>query len=204
MRLLPKDENFWIFFNRQTAHLSEASDLLARAAADGSAEMAGAAIRIKALERQSQSLLHDLQLKLHKSFITPIDPEDISLLSEQLDHLIDEIEAISYRLSAYRFDPIPPVIVELSQRMRTGAELIERAFGFLSMDESVDDPCNQVLDMEEQGDQLIREATTRLFAEQKDAIALMKQKEIYDIFEQLGHSCQDLANSLQNVAVKNS
>lgn len=204
MRLLPKEEKFWTFFTSQTAYLCEASDLLLKSAEAGNSQIAGAAIRIKALERQSNNLLHDLQLRLHQSFVTPIDPEDISLLSEHLDHLLDEIEAISYRLSAYHFEPIPPLIVDLSRRMHEGANLIERAFGLLSMNESVDDPCRQVLDMEEQADQLIREEVTRLFAEEKDAIAIMKRKEIYDIFERLSDSCQTLANSLQNVAVKNS
>jgi uncharacterized protein Yka (UPF0111/DUF47 family) len=204
VRLLPKEEKFWTFFTSQTAYLCEASDLLLKSAESGNSEIAGASIRIKALERKSTSLLQDLQLRLHKSFVTPIDPEDISLLSEHLDHLLDEIEAISYRLAAYHFEPIPPLMVNLSRRMHEGASLIERAFGLLSINESVDKPCNQILDIEERADQLIREEVTRLFAEEKDAIALMKKKEIYDIFERLSDSCQALANSLQNVVVKNS
>jgi uncharacterized protein len=94
VRLLSKEERFRTFFTSQNAYLCEASDLLLKSAENGNSQIAGAAIKIKALERKSTSLLHDLQLRLHKSFVTPIDPEDISLLSEHLDHLLDEIEAI--------------------------------------------------------------------------------------------------------------
>jgi hypothetical protein len=204
VRLLPRDESFWEFFTSQTASLTSAADLLSQAAQDGDSQLAAAAIKIKALERKSCQTLCNLHLRLHKTFVTPIDPEDISLLSEHLDHLLDELEAIGYRLSAYRLEPIPPLIVELSKRMHTCTQLLEKAFVLLSHSEVADEPCGGVLNMEEETDQLIREGVTELFAKEKDPIAIMKKKEIYDIFERMSDSCQDLANALQNVSIKNS
>jgi len=204
VRLLPKDEKFWGFFIRQTASISKASQILFETASAGNAELAGAAVRIKAIERESARTLRELQVRLHKTFVTPIDPEDISLLSEHLDHLLDDLEAISYRLSAYHLEPVPATMIELAKRTHTCAELAEKAFGLLSIDESTEELCNRILLMEEETDQSIREAVTRLFAEEQDAIAVMKKKEIYDIFERLSDSYQDLANVLQNVSIKNS
>jgi uncharacterized protein len=204
VRLLPRDESFWEFFTSQTAFLTSAADLLRQAAQGGDSQLAAAAIEIKALERKSSQTLCDLHLRLHKTFITPIDPEDISLLSERLDRLLDELEAIAYRLSAYRLVPIPPLMSELSKRMHECAQLLERAFVLLSRDESADEPCGSILKMVEETDQLVREGVTELFANEKDPIAIMKKKEIYDLFERMSGSCQDLANALQNVSLKNS
>lgn len=204
MRLLPKDDTFWHFFTKETAALSLASDLLAQSLSEHNSSLAGAAVRIKAIERESAETLHDVQVRLHKTFVTPIDPEDISLLFERLDHLLDDVEAISYRVAAYQLDPVPPLMVELARRIHCSAELIEKAFGLLSIGESTEDLCKELLCMEEQTDEAIREGITHLFVEEKDAIALMKQKEIYDIFERLSDATQDLANELQNVSIKNS
>jgi uncharacterized protein Yka (UPF0111/DUF47 family) len=121
-----------------------------------------------------------------------------------LDHLLDELEAISYRMSAYNLEPVSPLMIQLSERMHVCAELLEKAFGILSMDESADEPCNQILELEEETDQLIREGVTDLFSDEKDPIIIMKKKEIYDIFERMNDACQDLANTLQNVSVKNA
>jgi hypothetical protein len=204
MRLLPREEKLWEFFTTQTSYLTTAADLLQQAAREENSNLAGAAVRIKALERKSSHTLCELHLRLHKTFVTPIDPEDISLLSEHLDHLVDELEGISHRMSAYDLEPIPPLMIQLSERMHTCAQYLEKAFGLLSADKTADEPCNQILALEEETDQLIREGVTKLFSEKEDPIAIMKKKEIYEIFERMSDSGQDLANILQNVSVKNS
>ncbi len=204
MRLLPKDETFWDFFTKETTSLSLASDLLAQGAKEGNPRIAAAAVRIKAIERESAQTLQDLQMRLHKTFVTPIDPEDISLLFEQLDHLLDDLEGIAYRLMAYHLEPMPPLMIEVAERIHSSAELIEKAFGMLSLSESTEDLCKEIRALEEGTDQVIREGITRLFADEKDPIEVLKRKEIYDIFERLSDSTQDLANTLQNVSIKNS
>lgn len=146
MRLLPKNETFWHFFTKQTSALTQASDLLSKGAKEGNTRLAAVAVRIKAFERESARTLHDLQTRLHKTFVTPIDPEDISLLFEHLDNLLDDLEAISYRMTAYHLEPVPPLMVELAERIHSSAELIEKAFGLLSINESPEDLCREILD----------------------------------------------------------
>jgi uncharacterized protein len=181
VRLLPKDDTFWHFFTKETAALSLASDVLAKALKEGTSGLTGAVIRIKTIERESALTLHDLQIRLHKTFVTPIDPEDISLLFEQLDHLLDDLDAIAYRVTAYRLDPAPPLMVELADRIHSSAELIEKPFGLHSVNDPTEDLCKEIMSMEEQTDQAIREGITRLFIEESDAVAVMKQKDIYDV-----------------------
>ncbi len=161
-------------------------------------------MRIKAIERESAQSLQELQMRLHKTFVTPIDPEDISLLFEHLDQLLDLFESISYRMMAYHLEPVPPLMIEVAERIHSSAELIEKAFGMLSINQPTEDLCKQIRSKEEETDQVIREGVTRLFAEEKDPIAVLKKKEIYDIFERLSDGTQDLANALQNVSIKNS
>ena len=204
MRLLPKDDTFWHFFTKQTASLTLASDLLLQGVKRGAPQLVSVAVRVKTIERESAQTLQELQVRLHKTFITPIDPEDISLLSEHLDHLLDDLEAVAYRISAYQLEPMPSLIVDLADRIHSSAELIEKAFGMLSINESTEDLCKEILSLEEQTDQAIREEVTRLFAEEKDPIQILKQKEIYDIFERLSDATQELGNALQNVSIKNS
>ncbi len=81
---------------------------------------------------------------------------------------------------------------------------MRRPSGLLSINESTEDLCREILELEEQTDQALREGITRLFTDEKDLVAVMKQKEIYEIFESLSDSTQDLANALQNVSIKNS
>ncbi|MBV9293933.1 MAG: DUF47 family protein [Acidobacteriaceae bacterium] len=204
MRLLPKDDTFWHFFTKQTASLTLASDLLLQGVKRGAPQLVSVAVRVKTIERESAQTLQELQVRLHKTFITPIDPEDISLLSEHLDHLLDDLEAVAYRISAYQLEPMPSLIVDLADRIHSSAELIEKAFGMLSINESTEDLCKEILSLEEQTDQAIREEVTRLFTEEKDPIQILKQKEIYDIFERLSDATQELGNALQNVSIKNS
>jgi uncharacterized protein len=204
VRLLPKEETFWQFLTKQAATISLASDLLHQGAKQGNPSLAGAAVRIKAMERESAQTLHDLRIRLHKTFVTPIDPEDISLLFAHLDHLLDDLEGISYRMTAYHLEPVPPLMAELAGRIHATAELIEKAVGLLSISESTEDLCKQILEMEEHTDQTVREGVTQLFNEEKDPMMFLKQKEIYDIFERLSDSTQELANALQNVSIKNS
>ncbi|MBV9155301.1 MAG: DUF47 family protein [Acidobacteriaceae bacterium] len=204
MRLLPKDDTFWHFFTKQTASLTLASDLLLQGVKRGAPQLVSVAVRVKTIERESAQTLQELQVRLHKTFITPIDPEDISLLSEHLDHLLDDLEAVAYRISAYQLEPMPSLIVDLADRIHSSAELIEKAFGMLSINESTEDLCKEILSLEEQTDQAIREEVTRLFAEEKGPIQILKKKEIYDIFERLSDATQELGNALQNVSIKNS
>ena len=204
MRLLPRDEKFWEYFATQTGLMSQASECLLNAIQGSDAELAGAAVRLKSIERESFTVLCELQTKLHKTFVTPLDPEDISSLSEHLDHLIDQIEGISYRLAAYSLKPLPSLMTDLARNVRKFAGLFDQAFKLLAESKSTEQLCGQVFTTEEETGLLIREGVTKLFAEDANPISVMKKKEIYDLYESFNDSCQELANTLQNVSVKNA
>jgi predicted phosphate transport protein (TIGR00153 family) len=204
MRLLPRQEKFFTSFIDQVRLIVEASKLLLDAVKDGNSQLARAAVRIQQLEHEGDEIIHDIFTRLNQTFITPIDPEDIHSISSRLDDVLDGIEDAAYRMVAYRLEPIPPTAVELCAVVHDIAKSLERAFEKLNRDEKLLDECIEVNRLEDYADLLVRRAVAELFQQEKDPIALIKQKEIFEFLEATTDRCEDVADELQNVVVKNS
>ena len=204
MNLFPRHERFYEFFLTQAKIILEASRTLLEGAQSGVSELTSAAAKIKTLEQRGDEVIHEIYTRLNQTFITPLDPEDIHSLSSHLDDVLDGIEDASYRMVAYRVEPIPPMVVELCKIVYSCAEALERAFQALGTKRPVLPHCIEVNRLEEVADQLGRDAVSELFRSESDPITLVKLKEIYEFLEQTTDACEDVADALQNVAVKNS
>jgi predicted phosphate transport protein (TIGR00153 family) len=204
MRLLPRQEKFFTSFLDQVRLISEAASLLYDAVKEGNSHLSRAAARIQQLEHEGDEIIHDIFTRLNQTFITPLDPEDIHSLSSRLDDVLDGIEDAAYRMVAYRLEPIPPEVVELCEVVRDCAKSLEMAFEKLNKDEKLLDDCIEVNRLEDYADLLVRRAVAELFQQEKDPIALIKKKEIYEFLEETTDRCEDVADVLQNVVVKNS
>jgi uncharacterized protein Yka (UPF0111/DUF47 family) len=204
MKLLPRDEQFYDLFLNQIAVTVEASLLLLQGAEKGNGPLATAAARINVLEQQGDEIIHDIYVRLNQTFITPIDPEDIHSLSANLDDILDGIEESAHIVVAYRVDPIPPTVVELCRIVHSCAKTLELALTALSKDAPLLAHCIEVNRLEEVADQIGRDAVAELFRSEKDCIRLIKLKEVYDKLEATIDCCEDVADALQNVVVKNS
>lgn len=204
MRLLPRQEKFFSSFLDQVRLINEASSILYEAAKEGNSHLSRAAARIQQLEHEGDEIIHETFTRLNQTFITPLDPEDIHALSSSLDDVLDGIEDAAYRMVAYRLDPIPPTAIELCEVVRDCARSLEMAFQKLDKDEKLLGDCIEVNRLEDYADLLVRRAVAELFQQEKDPIALIKQKEIYELLEDTTDRCEDVADVLQNVVVKNS
>jgi predicted phosphate transport protein (TIGR00153 family) len=204
MRLLPRQEKFFSSFLDQVRLINEASSILYEAAKEGNSHLSRAAARIQQLEHEGDEIIHETFTRLNQTFITPLDPEDIHALSSSLDDVLDGIEDAAYRMVAYRLDPIPPTAIELCEVVRDCARSLEMAFQKLDKDEKLLSDCIEVNRLEDYADLLVRRAVAELFQQEKDPIALIKQKEIYELLEDTTDRCEDVADVLQNVVVKNS
>lgn len=204
MRLLPRQEKFFNSFIDQVRLIAEASKLLLEAVKEGNSHLSRAAVRIQQLEHEGDEIIHDIFTRLNQTFITPLDPEDIHSISSRLDDVLDGIEDAAYRMVAYRLEPIPPTVVELCEVVHDSAKSLEKAFEKLNKDEKLLDDCIEVNRLEDYADLLVRRAVAELFQQEKDPIALIKQKEIYEFLEETTDRCEDVADVLQNVVVKNS
>jgi uncharacterized protein len=204
MRLLPRDEKFYHLFLKQVEFISEASRLLLDGVRAGHARLAVVATEICVLENRADEVIHEIFTRLNQTFITPIDPEDIHNLSAALDNVMDGVEDTAHRLVSYRIHPIPATMITLSEVVASCARSLKSAFEALEKDGPIMDHCIEINRLENEADLIGRSAVVDLFDTEKDPIALIKLKEVYEFFEATIDSCEDVADVLQNVVVKNS
>ncbi len=204
MKLLPREEKFYTFFNRQVQIINEASTLLYEGVLGGNTKLEEAAQRIKILEQKGDEVIHEIFTKLNQTFITPLDPEDLHSLSSHLDDVLDGIEEVAFRIIAYHVDPLPPVALAVCERIVACAKQLEIAFDALSQDRKLLQPCIEINRIEDEVDVMVRQAVKSLFETEKDPIQIMKMKEVLELLEQTTDYCEDVADALQNVIVKNS
>jgi predicted phosphate transport protein (TIGR00153 family) len=204
MRLLPREEKFYHLFLKQVAIISEASRLLLEGLRAGNSRLSGAATEISVLEHKGDEVIHEVFTRLNSTFITPIDPEDIHALSSALDNVLDGIEDTAHRLVSYGIDPIPATMVTLSEMVAKCSHALKAAFVALEQNGPIMEHCIEINRLENEADLIGRSAVADLFQKEKDPITLIKLKEVYEFFEATVDSCEDVADVLQNVVVKNS
>jgi len=204
MRLLPREEKFYHLFQRQVEIIAEAARLLLDGVRSGNSRLAGAATEITVLEHKGDEVIHEIFRRLNQTFITPIDPEDIHSIASALDNVLDGIEDTSHRLVSYRIDPIPPAMVTLAEFVASCAKAMKCALEALERNAGTQEHCIEINRLENEADRIGRSAVVDLFDHEKDPIRLIKLKEIYDYFEQTIDACEDVADVVQNVVVKNS
>jgi|SRR5215472_221798 predicted phosphate transport protein (TIGR00153 family) len=204
MRLLPREEKFYQLFLKQVEIISEASRLLLEGVKAGNSRLAAIATEINVLEHRGDEVIHELFKRLNSTFITPLDPEDIHALSSALDNVLDGLEDTAHRIVAYQIDPIPPTMATLGEIVAKCARTLQAAFQALEKNGPILEYCIEINRLENEADLIGRGAVLDLFHKEKDPITLIKLKEIYDFFEETIDSCEDVADVLQNVVVKNS
>jgi predicted phosphate transport protein (TIGR00153 family) len=204
MRLLPREEKFYHLFLKQVEIISEASRLLLDGVRVGNARLAGVATEISVLENRGDEVIHEIFTRLNQTFITPIDPEDIHNLSSALDNVLDGVEDTAHRLVSYRINPIPATMITLSEIVASCARSLKKAFEALEQNGTIMDHCIEINRLENEADLIGRSAVVDLFDKENDPITLIKLKEVYEFFEATIDSCEDVADVLQNVVVKNS
>jgi uncharacterized protein Yka (UPF0111/DUF47 family) len=162
------------------------------------------ATEINVLEHKGDEVIHELFTRLNQTFITPIDPEDIHNISSALDNVLDGLEDTAHRLISYRINPVPPTMVKLSEIVDACSRALTSAFQELERSGPIMEHCIEINRLENEADLIGRSAVVDLFDREKDPIMLIKLKEVYEFFEATIDSCEDVADLLQNVVVKNS
>jgi hypothetical protein len=204
MNLLPRDDKFYGFFLKQVEIIAQAAHVLLEGVRVGNSRLAGAATEIKVLEHRGDEVIHGIFTRLNQTFITPLDPEDIHNLSSALDNVLDGIEDTAHRLVSYEIDPVPRDMVELAEIVNSCAVSAKKAFEALAQKGQFLEHCIEINRLENEADLITRAAVADLFHKQKDPITLIKLKEVYEFFEDTIDRFEDVADVLQNVAVKNS
>ena len=204
MRLLPREEKFFSLFLLQIDIICEASQIMLEGAKAGNSQLVQMSEQIRVLEGKGDDLIHDIFTRLNQTFITPLDPEDIHSLSSSLDDVLDGIEDAAHRMVSYRLEPIPPTIVELFELIHKSSESLQKAFRALEAEKPLTDHLIEVNRLEHEADELVRKAIKDLFDHETDPIRIIKVKEVLEFLEATTDSCEDVADVLQAVVVKNS
>lgn len=203
MNLLPKDEKFFEYFNQQSEILCQASQLLLSGLQGGYEGMCQVSKRMEALERSGDEITHKLLDRLRKTFITPFDPEDIQSLASSLDDVLDTLEDATFRIVAYRIDPIPSAAVEMGEMIANSCRALAKAIHALQGKQSVMEACIEVNRLEDEADAVERTMLANLFSSKTDPVSLIKLKDLYELLESTTDRCEDAADVIQNIAVKN-
>jgi predicted phosphate transport protein (TIGR00153 family) len=203
-KLFKKDEKFFKIFGQMTVYILEAIEILGTMVRNPAAEMAPLAAKIKDLEHKGDELTHSVIDELNKTFITPIDREDIHDLCAALDDVLDLVDSTATRIVLFRIkEPIRAVpemcAVLLSQAMELGA-----AVSNLQDNDHVVERCIEINRLENDGDRLFQSAIASLFEEVKDPIEVIKRKEIIETLETATDKAEDVANVLESIIVKNT
>jgi len=204
MNLLPHDEKFFDLFHQHARILCQSSQLLISGLKSGYNGVCEISKQMEALERNADDVIHEIFRRLQATFITPFDPEDIQTLATALDNVLDSIEDATFRIVAYRLDPIPEPAIQLARMIDDSCSALAKALSSLEDRKPVWDQCIEVHRLENEADAVERTLVGKLFSSNIDPLSLIKQKEVYEILEQATDFCEDVADVIQNVAVKNS
>lgn len=202
-RMLPRDKSFFVTFDSQAQNIhAGARELLALL--EDYSDVPAKVARIKAIEHSGDTMTHDLMTRLNQTFITPLDREDIHALSSEMDDVLDLIYAAASRLVVYRVDRIRPGVVELARMVLQSTAQMVAAVSVLEKQNHILDYCLEINRLENEADRLSRTLIAQLFDEEKDPVQIIKWKEIIEVLEMATDKCEDVANVLETVALKNA
>lgn len=204
VRLLPRDQKFFDLFTASATCSVQAARYLSDLLQRDESERAAIADKIKQLERQADEVTHEVVTRLDKTFITPLDREDIHLLASRLDDVLDAIDGIARRSQIFKLGPSPAGAVQMSGIIERAAQQLLDAVRVMGngRPKTVLAACVEIKRLEEEGDSLYHDWLKRLFDETSDPVRLMKWKEIYDSLERTLDVAEDVANVLESVAIK--
>ena len=202
---LPHDDKFLPFFEQSADNLKEAANLYASLSrASNRDEIAAIRDQIKNLEHVGDKLTHTIFEELNKSFITPFDREDIYTLTKSMDDVLDLIDHVAEILVLYRIEKLEDGMVMLLEVTRRAINDLHRSVHSLRHPDydKVREQAISVHALENEGDRLYRHFIGNLYADEQDAIRLMKYSAIYNELEQTIDRCEDLMNAIEGIVLK--
>jgi predicted phosphate transport protein (TIGR00153 family) len=202
----PSDDSFYEFFNRAAENLVKGSDLLAELALPG-ADIASIAERLGDVEHDSDKITHDVYNKINSTFITPFDREDIYRLASNLDDVMDHIEAAGSLVYLYGLTKLPllpremhDLVDVIDRQARLTALAMPRLKAMKDLKEYWVE-CNR---LENEGDQAYRMLLVRLFSGEYEPLTVLKMKEVADELEAACDALEHVANTVEQISVKES
>ena len=204
-RIIPRDHEFFVLFQKASDNIVDGAEQL-KELLDQFDELKERARKIEEVEHRGDTITHDIIKKLNTTFITPIDREDILALASSLDDVIDLIHGAATRLLVYKVAESTPHAKELGFLILKSVQELQKGIAHLPLAKGRDrvyEHCVEVNSLENEADRVCRDAIANLFHHETDPITIVKWKEIYETLELATDRCEDAANVLEGVALKN-
>lgn len=205
--LVPKDKNFFKLFAQASDNLVEISKTFSEMANAPRERRQELLKKISDLEHVGDEITHQIFTELSTNFITPFDREDISYLASSLDDIVDYIDGSAKRIETYRIEEITPAMKKLCEIIEHSAKEIHIAVSNMkdmSNAVRIREAIVRINSLENHADDVFDTAIADLFDNEKDAIKIMKMKEILSNMETATDKCEDVANVIETIIVKNS
>ena len=205
-RIIPKEEKFFDLLSEAATNLKKAAYEFEDFVKNFGQSKDGAK-KIGDFEKEGDILIHTLMDKLNRTFITPIDREDIHSLASSIDDVLDLIHETADIMNLYKLSRPTPAIVKQTEILKRGVEEVERAVVSLrdyKKSRRTLDYCIEINRLENEGDDLLRATLAELFSNNKDPLEVIKLKEIYEHIEQALDKCEDVAVIIEGIVVKHA
>jgi len=201
-RFLPREEKFYSDFQSLADELKHGASALEEMLAPEH-PLWDKADEIKEIEHKCDFLTHEIIQRLNRTFVTPLDREDIHALARSLDDVMDAIDASATLIRLYRLDSVRFGARELARIITTCTDSVRLGLGALEQHKGLATHAVEINRLENEADRLHQQAVSRLFDDERDPLVVMKWKETLDFLEDATDRCEDVANVLEGVMVKN-
>ena len=205
-RLMPTEGRFFEYFNEHAEQIVQGSRELAALLSDMQ-DMERRAYNIETIEKRGDRITHATIELLHKTFITPLDREDIHQLITKMDDILDLIEDVAQSVFLYDVQAVTPEAKKLAEICVACAEKVQAAVRVLPKSEKsqlVMDLCGDIDRLESEADHVMRAAMAKLFRDEPDVRQLIKLKAIYELLEQVTDICEDVANIIEGIVLESA
>ncbi|MBI4302650.1 MAG: DUF47 domain-containing protein [Chloroflexi bacterium] len=206
LSLFPQEQKFYEFFEQGAANLVTASDLLAELVNNWE-NVEDKVQQIIECEHEGDSITHQIMDQLHRTFVTPIDREDITALAHSLDDVMDFIEGAARTMSIYKVSSPTLAAQELAAIIVNAAKEVHKALSCLHQRRQLKkilSNCIELNRLENEADEVLRTGLGRLFDDSANIVDIIKWREIYEQMESATDRCEDIANVLEGIILKNA
>ena len=203
LSFIPREEKFYSDFQALADELQRGARLLEEMMAPPK-PVWGKAEEIKEVEHKCDFLTHGIIQRLNRTFVTPLDREDIHALARSLDDVMDAIDAAATLVRLYRLETVRFGVRELAENITSCTKEVRLALDALEHHKGVTTHAVEINRLENEADRTHQEAVGRLFDDEKDPLVVMKWKETLDLLEAATDRCEDIGNVLDGIAVKHA
>lgn len=204
--IMPKEEDFFVLFQEMSDTTREATQVL-RDLTEDISRLDYAVGKIDELEHKGDNVVHEMVRRLNSTFVTPMlmDREDIMQLAEFIDDVTDHLKAVIDRFRIYEVTDATPHARRMAGLLTQAAQLLrDNMYALDSLQPGSNPYCAQINELENQGDAVLKDALGTMFREEWDARDIIKWKDLYEMMEEALDDCEDAANLVEAMVVKNA